>query len=216
MRILNCPLFAGMSFSEVQNLLGSLSARQKDYGTGESIGIRNYKKEIIGIVLEGKIVIKRTDIEGNEILLETVRAGGLFGEMFSYAKNDYNETIIFTTTKSRILYLNYNDIMQSCTVACSYRHKLVTNLFEIVCRKTVELSERINVISCKTIREKLMHYFSGENIKNSGKPFKLEMSLSNLAEFICIDRSAMMREIKRMKEDNKIIIENKVVTLISK
>ena len=80
-------------------------------------------------------------------------------------------------------------------------------------KKTAQISQRIEVVSCKTIREKLICYFSSLASKNRSNEFKLEQTLSAIAEYIAVDRSAMMRELKRLKEEKIVIIKDKIVEL---
>ena len=80
-------------------------------------------------------------------------------------------------------------------------------------KKTAQISRRIEVVSCKTIREKLICYFSTIASEKRSKEFKLEQTLSAIAEYIAVDRSAMMRELKRLKDEKIIIIKDKIVEL---
>ena len=77
--------------------------------------------------------------------------------------------------------------------------------------KTTELSQRVEILACRSIKDKLICYFSAISERKNSIEFKLDMTLSSLAEYICADRSAMMRELKRLKEEGKIIITNKTV-----
>jgi len=70
------------------------------------------------------------------------------------------------------------------------------------------MNTKIEILSKRTIREKLISYFQSISNRKHSKTFYLDFSLSDLADYLCIDRSAMMREIKNLIDDG-IIIKNK-------
>ena len=85
-----------------------------------------------------------------------------------------------------------------------YYQKFLINLLNIMSKMVHSQNERINILTRKTTREKLLEYFESESKRTFSKTFYLSFNLTELAEYLSIDRSAMMREIKRLKED-KII-----------
>ena len=74
--------------------------------------------------------------------------------------------------------------------------------------------ERIQLLTKKTIREKLLDYFKMTSRKKNSKSFKLDMSLSDLADYLSTDRSALMRELKHLKEDKIIDVDGKTFKLL--
>ena len=79
--------------------------------------------------------------------------------------------------------------------------------------KAQALSERVDVLSRRSIREKLMCYFRQLADKAGGDTFLLPFSLSTLADYIATDRSAMMRELKRLREEGAVSSEGRRFTL---
>jgi CRP-like cAMP-binding protein len=73
----------------------------------------------------------------------------------------------------------------------------------------------VDVLSRRSIREKLLCYFRQLADKNGGKTFQLPFSLSTLADYIATDRSAMMRELKKLKEEEIIASDGRKFTLFS-
>ena len=90
---------------------------------------------------------------------------------------------------------------------------MVENLFHLVTEKAMFLSERVEVLSRRSIREKLLRYFQLQATKERGRSFLLPFSLSALADYISADRSAMMRELKKMREEMLVTITGRQVTL---
>ena len=73
---------------------------------------------------------------------------------------------------------------------------------------------RIELLSKRSIREKILSYFNLLSIQKYSKSFTLPFSLTDLADYLCVDRSAMMREMKLLKEEGFIEkIGNKITLL---
>ena len=87
-------------------------------------------------------------------------------------------------------------------------------MLRLMSDKSQALSERVDVLSRRSIREKLLCYFRQLAGKNGGKTFTLPFSLSTLADYIATDRSAMMRELKRLREEELITSDGRRFQLL--
>ena len=92
--------------------------------------------------------------------------------------------------------------------------KVLQYLPNLLLEEINSLNTRIEILSKRTIREKLLTYFNIISTKNISKSFTLPFSLTDLADYLSVDRSAMMREIGYLRKD-KIIdkIGNKITLL---
>ena len=82
--------------------------------------------------------------------------------------------------------------------------------------KSKTLSQRVEILSNKTIREKILSYASIV-VKQSGSlTFTLPMSLTSFAEYLCVDRSAMMRELKKLSEQGVLKTNKRTITVLDK
>ena len=101
-----------------------------------------------------------------------------------------------------------------CENACACHSQVVTNLFQLLSKKSLHLSRRIEVLACRSIREKLLCFFEQLADEHGSRTFPLPFSLSMLADYISADRSAMMREMRKMREEDLISTEGRSVTLL--
>ena len=77
-----------------------------------------------------------------------------------------------------------------------------------------EKNERISMLTKKTIRNKLLEYFNIMSKKYNSKYIYLPFNFTNLADFLAIDRCAMSRELKYLKDEGFIEIKDKKITLL--
>ena len=152
-------------------------------------------------------------MDGNRTILESLEEGGVFGEVLAFS-GALGDSIYVTCRKDcRVLFLNYDRIVRQCEHACLHHSVLVQNLFRLLSSKVLHLSERVEVLSCRSIREKLLCYFYQQSAKQQSQTFVLPFTFSTLADYISTDRSAMMRELKRLREEGLVQTDNRKITL---
>ena len=157
----------------------------------------------IAVLERGQAKLEMLDIEGDIFRLESYESGDVFGELFTLPINQ-NEYIVTAEEECRVIYIDYNHVITPCEHVCSFHTQLISNLFVMTAQKTQELSFHLSVLHQHTIREKLLCYlrFTRSSLERAiGEAFEIPMTLSKLADYLCVDRSAMMREIKSMKNE---------------
>lgn len=118
--------------------------------------------------------------------------------------NTNNELFVEAKKTCTVLFFIYDDLQTKCNPDCTFHTTLSNHLSTLFLDKVIELNTRIELLSKRTIREKLLGYFNVISSKNMGKTFQIPFSLTDLADYLSIDRSAMMRELKLLKEDGFI------------
>ena len=189
--------------------------QQKNFEKNEIITTYIVNRNQICIVLEGSADLIRYDFNGNQMVVEKFKQYDIFGEVF-YKINTNNELFVIAKEKSKILIFNYDIFEKKCKKNCKFHEELLIGLPNLVISKVSSLTLRIELLSKKTIRDKLISYFKILSENSFSKTFTLPFSLTNLADYLGIDRSAMMREIKSLKEEGFIKkIDKNRFTLLS-
>lgn len=83
----------------------------------------------------------------------------------------------------------------------------------LILNKITVLNTRIELLTKRSIRDKLIGYFSILSTRSFSKTFTLPFSLTDLADYLSVDRSAMMRELKYLKDDGIIKKSGNKITL---
>ncbi len=213
-------LFRGISPEGVQKMSKCMRLHIIDYKKNETVCHYGGGSNRIGIVLSGRAAILRTDYNGYESLLENLHEGSIFSEAMSYAKTAGDSILVKCAVRSRIAYLNYDRIRYfcetDCKVSCGEGDMLRQNLISMLISRAKLLSERVEVLGCHSMREKLLCYF---RLRLGGKEtgrLELPFTWLELASYINSDRSAMMREITKMTEEGIISTERRTVKVLKK
>ena len=205
-------VFLNISDSEKEKLLTCLGTMNRSYSKGEIIYRSSDKNDYIGIITSGKAHVTCVDFEGTQSVLETLSESGVFGEMFMLPMDQFGY-YVEADSQCMVCFIRSDSITKPCRNACEYHCTFLGNLFAMAAVKARNLSLHINILSRRTTRQKLMAYFETQSILLGTKTFDLPLSLTSLAEYIGSDRSAMMRELKRMREEGAIKGSGRTVTL---
>lgn len=206
--------FEGLTKSQVNKLLDLLGVHIYTYSKHQEILPTIKNDNIIGIILEGSAQIVNIEYNGNEMVKEILIKDSVFGNNISATNSEYCEIIAKEDT--RVLVIDYNKLMNPTNLSHNYFNIFLSNLFDIINIKLREINERVKILEKKQIREKLLKYFEIENKKSSSKYIYLPFTFKDLADYIGVDRSAMFRELKHLKEDKIIEIHDKKITLLNK
>lgn len=202
--LMETPLFRGISREELGSLMGCLSAKTVEKAKGEPVFLEGDQAGFIGVVLEGAVQIVRDDFYGNRSLLTVAEAGELFGEAFACAGVDTMPVSGYAVKDSKILWLSCRKMLTVCTNACGFHNTLVQNLLQVVAQKNLLLSQKIQFMSRKTTREKLMAYLLDQAKQKKSNEFVIPMDRQTLADFLGVERSAMSAELSKLRADGML------------
>ncbi len=195
------PLFWGISHEDMNSMLGCLDARQVYVKKGAPVFLEGDRAGFVGVVLEGCIQIVLDDYYGNRSVLAHGEAGDIFAEAFSCAGVDVMPISGYALQNSRVLLLDCRKMLTVCSNACRFHTKLVQNLLQVVAEKNLLLSRKIQFMSRKTTREKLLAYLL-DRAKQAGSPeFTIPFDRQALADYLGVERSAMSAELGKLRRD---------------
>ena len=210
------PLFQGISYDEYRRMLTCFQAVQRSYRPEEMIyDFSKPNQNAVGIIERGAASLIRIDADGVATVLEELHAGGVFGKDLAFAGSREDSLEVVCRTACDVLFIDYPHILKRCENACYHHSLLVQNMLRLRADKAQSLSERVDVLSRRSIREKLLCYFRQQSEKEGTDTFTLPFSLSTLADYIATDRSAMMRELKRLREEGTVSSDGRRFTLRS-
>ena len=187
--------------------------QRKTFSKGEVITTYIQKRNQFCILISGNADLVRYDLNGNRTIVEHFSKNDVFGEVF-YEVSVNNELLVEAKTACEVLLYTYDNIHMKCKNNCKFHQVLSENLPELILNKVTDLNMRIELLTKRSIREKLLGYFSLLSTRTLSKSFILPFSLTDLADYLSVDRSAMMREMKLLKEDGFIEkIGNRIILL---
>ena len=207
-------VFQGISDADCKHMMECFEARRRQYGAGQTICEYNQGSPLVGILESGSASLIRIDVYGVRTILETLSPGEMFGEALAFAGLSEDSMAVICDKDASVLFFEYSRIIHPCSNTCTHHTQLIENIFRLMAQKSMALSERVEVLSRRTIRDKLLCYFSLQASHQNNTAFELPFSISALADYISTDRSAMMREMKNMKQNGLIQADGRRITLL--
>lgn len=202
--IAEIPLFRGMSSAEKEEFLSSANYKIKSYKKGELIFREGQTSEYMGIVLEGMAVVEHSDVWGNNTVLGSAKGGEVFGEVYAALPQTPLLISVTAAENTKVMLIDISDILNGASGGEGYKIRILTSLLKICAKKSLELSRKILHSGSKTIRGRLMSYFSECVQKTDGYNFKIAYNRQQLADYLGVDRSAMCSELSKMQKDGII------------
>ena len=204
-------LFNKINVKEQTKLLKLLETNVFNFKK-DTIILSTIKENIIGVILQGYAQIIRTDYNGNRTIIEELEENDIFGSSISSLSS--NECQIITKEDTKVLIIDYDRIIELENNSFPYYNQFIKNLLEITTNIIDEKNERIEILTKKTIRDKLLEYFNIYSKKHGTRIIYLPFSFTDLADYLAVDRSAMSRELKYLKEEGFINSKGRRITLL--
>lgn len=193
-------LFREMTENEAAEALTLLGARTESYSKNESFAMTGEKNKYFGLVLEGMLFVTTGRSSGDRVIIDAVPAGsfyvdcpGLGGEQL-YAAAESASAVVRMDISGAFA----RDVGPVGEL-------LRKNYAWLLCERLEVMNRRVCILSRRTIREKLAAYFEYlSEASGSEAGFTVPFDRAALADYLGADRSALSRELSKMKREGLI------------
>ena len=210
-----CSIFDGIPEEKYPNVLHCLEYEIKEFDKEEALVNIGDSRHMSGIVVSGCIFQTLMDENGNRINVDQIHEGQVFGA--DRALSGWADSVVEyrAASKSRILFLNFSVLLLPNTTNCPHRARMTTNLLRDFARQSLFLNQRLQIMGQKKLRDKIKVYLQTLHMDAEGN-FELPFSRHELADYLYADRSALSRELSRMREEGIIAINGRRISLLQK
>ena len=210
--IQSSSLFGGIAADGLKSVLGCLGAEVKSLRKDEILLLAGDRPRHVGLVLTGLIHIVREDPDGNRLLVAAAAPGELFAEALCCAGVPESPVTVAAGAASTVMLLNFRRILDTCPNSCAHHRQLVENMLRLIAGKNLLLQERMEIVSLKSVRAKVTAYLESFAPKR-GREIAVPFNREEMADFLCVERSALSHELARMKKDGLIEYRKNIFVL---
>ncbi|MBD5129827.1 MAG: Crp/Fnr family transcriptional regulator [Ruminococcaceae bacterium] len=196
-------LFRGCSKDDIEKMAEHFGFGTFQYKRGAVIFSEGSVTANLGLILSGSIRIEHNDFWGNKSILDVVEAGGIFAEAYACIPNEPMIIDVIANEDCEILFIGAAKLFEPCSV-CKGQNRVMQNLVAICAQKNLQLSRRSLHTSPKTIRRLLLSYFSQQMSVQGSNQITIPFDRQQLADYLNLDRSALSKELGKMKKDGLI------------
>ena len=199
--LLNNALFSGVTEDEFIQLLSCLVPVRKCFAKNETILAQGDTISKIGVLLTGQAQVIRDDITGVRSILTNLAAGDVFAEAFACSDIAELPVSVVAVTDCSAMFFDYRRILKTCSSACAHHTRLIRNLLAVIADKNIVLSGKIEHLSMRTTRKRVLSYLSEQASKHNSNRFDIPFNRQQLADYLCVDRSALSSELSRLQQE---------------
>lgn len=197
-------LFVNLTEDEMLKALQCLSAKTAEYDRDNYILMVGDDVSNIGIVISGSANVIKEDFWGNRAIIYKISHGGLFGEAFCCAGIKKSHISVVACEKTEVLFLNFKKLKKTCDKNCRHHGILIQNMMKLLAKKDIILTQKIDVLTKRTLRDKIFAYLSSEAMTANSNTFEIPFNRQELADYLSVDRSALSKELGRLRDEGII------------
>lgn len=209
-----CPLFHQIEDDSLHAMLSCLGAEERSYKKGDTVFAEGDRAKYFGIVLKGSVQLIRVDYYGNRSILTNMEPPQLFGEAFACAGLQSLPVDVIAAEDTDILLIDAWHIVHPCEKACAFHRQAVFNLLHIVAKKNLVLHQKLEIISKRSTREKLMTYLLLQAKKANSSTFTIPYDRQELADYLGVERSGLSAEISKLRREKVLACRRNTFTLL--
>ena len=200
-------LFAGVDGEDILSMLSCLGARLVSYKKGEYVLRQGGQLRDILVLAEGCLHIQKDDYWGNRSILGQIGVGEIFGEAYAAPESGALLNDVVAVENSSVFFFDVKRVLSTCSSACRFHTLVVQNLFFAISEKNRSLVRKLDYISRRTTRDKLISYLSEEAKRQNRADITIPFNRQQLADYLSVDRSAMSGELCKMRDEGLLTFE---------
>ena len=210
----NCPLFDGISLPEFKGMLGCLNGRVLEMKKGLPVLREGDATNQIGVILSGSVQVIREDYYGDRSVLSHIGPAQIFGEAYAFSQAQALPVSVVPDQDGKVLMLDSRRIASCCANACEFHNKMIFNLLRLVANKSLMLHQKIEIISKRTTRQKLLSYLAYQAKLQNSNSFHIPFDRQALADYLEVDRSGLSAQISQLRKEGILESEKNYFSLL--
>ena len=193
-------LFRGIAPADLDAVLRCLGAEIRHAAKEEILLLAGDRPQSVGVVLSGLLHVVQEECDGGRSLLAALAPGEIFAEALCCAGVAESPVTVAAAVDSEVLLLRFERILRTCPQACAFHRGLIENLLRLMADKTLFLQSRLEILSLKSVRARVLRYLEAL-APQEGRSVAVPFNREGMAEYLCVERSALSHELARMKRD---------------
>lgn len=198
------PLFANLSANELETMINCLQVKVLTYKKHSYITVEGEPFTGLGVLLIGEAAVIKENAAGNRNVMTVLRAGDIFGEMIAFSRKNAWPASVVAQTDCSVIFLPSDKIAGKCPKACESHAQLIKNLLAILSEKALLLHRKVQYLTINSLRGKISTYLYEQHKATGKNVFNLALNRNDLADFLSVSRTALSREMGRMRDEGII------------
>lgn len=204
----NILLFSTVKESDLEKLIAGNHIYQKHYSKGVTVHNANETCRTLDIVLSGSLVAYSLSTNGSATTMFEFRKGSVIGANLLFGENHSYPLNIYCLTDCEIFRIDTNAVLELL-----HDYNFTLHYIRSISQNSQGINQKIAMFTQRTLRENIMYYFKQQAIIQKSSVIQLPMSKRQLADYLGIQRPSLFRELKKLKEEGIIQIDNRTIII---
>ena len=203
-RLASTKLFRNLDWDEVKEVFESEIGFIKTYKKDEIVISPEEPFDYLGVILSGEMDVLRIFSNGDQYQIHLLRENNLIGIDTIPRGMDVNVFFHIARTDMEIYLIPVKYVLRPGKISEPIRQKFIESILSILVHENFRQHQKVDVLSVYNLRERIYRYLSYQQFKRKTRVFEIPYNREELANYLCVNRSALSRELSRMKEDGLI------------
>ena len=197
-------LFQGLEIDEIEKVCNVIKPSEREYSKNQIIVNQGEPVGNIGILKRGSAVSMKYHFDGNTQLLRVYNQGEVFSLDAVNTSLSTSPVTLISQTDSIVVFIPYAKIFEAETISPETKKTIMGNSSEMLGNELIRLMYKIDVLSKRTLRERILTYLSLIRERSDGNTFDIGMNQEQFAQYLCVNRSVLSKELNKMRNSGLI------------
>ena len=211
-----CRLLKDLGEDGFARICECMHAKELHLRNKETFIVESDPPNCIGIVVTGAVRLTRQRLDGGRNVLETIQPNDVFGTTYVFRDAPTMGISMSAVGDTTVILLEIDKVTRPCHKVCAAHLQFVRNLLTVMSQKTFALKQKLRILSQRTIRGRLMLFLQIRAKRAKSNEFEIPFDRQALADFLCVDRSALSAELSKLRKERKVeSVKNRFKLIVS-
>jgi CRP-like cAMP-binding protein len=206
----SCPICHNLNINDEESFLDDLKCSFRYYTKNDLIIQQGQLCDALYVLTVGTVRTEMVSDNGSVIHVETFDAPRPLAPAFLFSDNNRFPVNVTATNDVEIIVIPKSEILRMMMTNPDF----MQNYLAHNANRTQFLTNRLQLLSIKTIKGKLAHYLL-EQAKNTDQPFIVTKSQGELAELFSVARPSLARSLSEMVQEGIIHIHRREYRILN-
>jgi len=209
-----CALFSRLSEDSAKRITEACRGEKRRCSAGETLIFEGQHTDKIGIITSGRLYAEKTASDGTAFMVHILTEGELFGDILG-GSGTASPVRVYAPEDTEVILIPYGGILDAAGAGIPFYREFLDNFISEISNKYFTLHKRLDILICRSLREKINIFLRDCISKNGGRgrTVKVPFDRAGMADYLCCDRSALSRELSRMKKEGLIDYKGRKFTV---
>ena len=202
------PLLSKIDTSVLHGCIADNQLFVRRYAKGATVHHQHEACSVLDVVLSGKLAAYSLSENGSAINMFEFQKGSIIGANLLFGENISYPLNIYGVTSCNVLHISIDAVSEFL-----HDYHFVMQYVKALSLNSQGMNRKITMLTQKTLRENLMDYLRQQSVIQGSSKIVLPFSKKELADFLGVQRPSLFRELKKLKSEGILEINNRMIQL---